>query len=90
MTGVTLLLNRLYRSTLAQLPYTPGMRAYLQATGPAPVAAAADNAAQNSHLAADKDAKYDDVQGSVRKSGDPILEVRAVCACISARRSVLS
>lgn len=57
-------------ATTSTFPYTPGMRAYLQATGRAPVAAAADQAAQNGYLAADKDAQYDDV----------IEVVRAPCA----------
>ncbi|KAL1952132.1 hypothetical protein VTO73DRAFT_1281 [Trametes versicolor] len=48
-------------ATTSTFPYTPGMRAYLQATGRTPVAAAADKAAQNGYLAADKDAQYDDV-----------------------------
>lgn len=53
-------------ATTSTFPYTPGMRAYLQATGRAPVAAAADKAAQNGYLAADKDAQYDDVIEVVR------------------------
>ncbi|KAI0824177.1 aconitate hydratase [Trametes gibbosa] len=48
-------------ATTSTFPYTPGMRAYLQATGRAPVAAAADKAAVDGYLAADEDAQYDDI-----------------------------
>ncbi|KAI0670073.1 aconitate hydratase [Trametes maxima] len=48
-------------ATTSTFPYTPRMRAYLQATGRAPVAAAADNAAHHGYLAADENAEYDEV-----------------------------
>ncbi|KAI1797717.1 aconitate hydratase [Ganoderma leucocontextum] len=48
-------------ATTSTFPYTPRMRAYLQATGRAPVAHAADNAAAQGYLAADEGAEYDEV-----------------------------
>lgn len=48
-------------ATTSTFPYTPGMRAYLQATGRAPVARAADHAASQGYLAADEGAEYDEV-----------------------------
>lgn len=48
-------------ATTSTFPYTPSMRSYLHATGRAPVAAAADEAAGHGFLAADKDAEYDEV-----------------------------
>ena len=48
-------------ATTSTFPYTPRMRAYLQATGRAPVARAADEAAANGYLAADEGAEYDEV-----------------------------
>ncbi|KAI0768450.1 aconitate hydratase [Trametes elegans] len=48
-------------ATTSTFPYTPRMRSYLQATGRAPVAAAADNAARSGYLSADEDAEYDEV-----------------------------
>ncbi|KAH9846052.1 aconitate hydratase [Lenzites betulinus] len=48
-------------ATTSTFPYTPGMRAYLQATGRAPVAAAADRAALDGYLAADENAQYDEI-----------------------------
>jgi len=48
-------------ATTSTFPYTPNMRAYLHATGRAPVAHAADRAAANGFLAADKGAEYDEV-----------------------------
>ena len=48
-------------ATTSTFPYTPNMRAYLHATGRAPVAHAADQAASNGFLAADKGVEYDEV-----------------------------
>ena len=48
-------------ATTSTFPYTPNMRAYLYATGRAPVARAADQAAANGFLAADEGAEYDEV-----------------------------
>jgi homoaconitase/3-isopropylmalate dehydratase large subunit len=48
-------------ATTSTFPYTPSMRAYLIATGRAPVARAADEAASKGFLAADEAAEYDEV-----------------------------
>jgi hypothetical protein len=48
-------------ATTSTFPYTPNMRAYLHATGRAPVAHAADQAAANGFLASDEGAEYDEV-----------------------------
>jgi len=48
-------------ATTSTFPYTSNMRAYLHATGRAPVAHAADQAAANGFLAADEGAEYDEV-----------------------------
>ena len=48
-------------ATTSTFPYTSNMRAYLKATGRAPVAAAADAAAAQGFLSADENAEYDDV-----------------------------
>ncbi|KAK7064441.1 aconitase family-domain-containing protein [Favolaschia claudopus] len=48
-------------ATTSTFPYTPNMRAYLEATGRAPVARAADKAAAVNFLAADEGAEYDQV-----------------------------
>ncbi|RPD63118.1 aconitate hydratase [Lentinus tigrinus ALCF2SS1-7] len=48
-------------ATTSTFPYTPRMRAYLQATGRAPVALAADKAAANGYLAPDEGAEYDEL-----------------------------
>lgn len=48
-------------ATTSTFPYTSNMRAYLHATGRAPVAHAADQAAENGFLAADEGAEYDEV-----------------------------
>ncbi|KAI0374341.1 aconitate hydratase [Pilatotrama ljubarskyi] len=48
-------------ATTSTFPYTPRMRAYLQATGRAPVAAAADKAAHHGYLSADEHAEYDEI-----------------------------
>lgn len=48
-------------ATTSTFPYTPGMRAYLIATGRAPVARAADEAASAGFLRADEGAEYDEV-----------------------------
>ncbi|KDQ17734.1 hypothetical protein BOTBODRAFT_29890 [Botryobasidium botryosum FD-172 SS1] len=48
-------------ATTSTFPYTPNMRSYLEATGRAPVARAADWAASQGYLSADKDAEYDEV-----------------------------
>ena len=48
-------------ATTSTFPYTPSMRAYWTATGRAPVARAADEAAKNGFLAADEGAEYDEV-----------------------------
>jgi aconitase A len=56
-------------ATTSTFPYTPHMRAYLQATGRAPVARAADEAAARGFLAADEGAEYDEV-------------INIVCRCV--------
>ena len=48
-------------ATTSTFPYTPNMRAYLHATGRAPVAHAADQAAANGFLEADEGVEYDEV-----------------------------
>ena len=48
-------------ATTSTFPYTPSMRAYLNATGRAPVARAADEAASKGFLAPDEGAEYDEV-----------------------------
>ncbi|CCM02792.1 uncharacterized protein FIBRA_04903 [Fibroporia radiculosa] len=48
-------------ATTSTFPYTPSMRNYLIATGRAPVARAADEAASTGFLAADDGAEYDEV-----------------------------
>ncbi|KAI0757171.1 aconitate hydratase [Daedaleopsis nitida] len=48
-------------ATTSTFPYTPRMRAYLQATGRAPVAQAADKAAAKGYLAPDDGAEYDEL-----------------------------
>ncbi|KAJ7835290.1 aconitate hydratase [Mycena leptocephala] len=48
-------------ATTSTFPYTPNMRAYLNATGRAPVARAADKAAAQGILSADEGAEYDQV-----------------------------
>ncbi|KAF7339872.1 Aconitate hydratase, mitochondrial [Mycena venus] len=48
-------------ATTSTFPYTPNMRAYLNATGRAPVARAADKAAAQGFLSADEGAEYDQV-----------------------------
>lgn len=48
-------------ATTSTFPYTPNMRAYLDATGRAPVARAADKAAAQGFLSADEGAEYDQV-----------------------------
>ena len=53
-------------ATTSTFPYTSRMRAYLQATGRAPVARAADHAASQGYLAADEGAEYDEVIQIVR------------------------
>lgn len=48
-------------ATTSTFPYTPHMRAYLNATGRSPVAAAADAAAAQGFLSADEGAEYDEI-----------------------------
>ena len=48
-------------ATTSTFPYSSNMRAYLNATGRAPVAAAADRAAAQGFLSADENAEYDDL-----------------------------
>jgi homoaconitase len=48
-------------ATTSTFPYTANMRSYLEATGRAPVARAADEAARAGFLAADEGAEYDEV-----------------------------
>jgi aconitase A len=48
-------------ATTSTFPYTPQMRAYLIATGRAPVARAADAAAAEGFLSSDEGAEYDEV-----------------------------
>ncbi|KAH9937522.1 aconitate hydratase [Fomitopsis serialis] len=48
-------------ATTSTFPYTPNMRSYLTATGRAPVARAADEAASKGFLSADEGAEYDEV-----------------------------
>jgi homoaconitase len=48
-------------ATTSTFPYTQQMRSYLIATGRAPVARAADEAAARGFLAADEGAEYDEV-----------------------------
>jgi homoaconitase len=48
-------------ATTSTFPYSEQMRSYLIATGRAPVARAADEAAARGFLAADEGAEYDEV-----------------------------
>ncbi|EKM60913.1 uncharacterized protein PHACADRAFT_133836 [Phanerochaete carnosa HHB-10118-sp] len=48
-------------ATTSTFPYTAGMRSYLTATGRAPVARAADQAASRGFLQADEGAEYDEL-----------------------------
>lgn len=58
-------------ATTSTFPYTSSMRSYLAATGRAPVARAADQAASQGFLHADEGAEYDEL----------IEIVRDVCYC---------
>lgn len=53
-------------ATTSTFPYTENMRAYLNATGRAPVARAADRAASMGFLSADEGVEYDEVIEIVR------------------------
>lgn len=53
-------------ATTSTFPYTASMRAYLQMTGRAPVARAADEAAAKGYLSADEGAEYDEIIEVVR------------------------
>ena len=53
-------------ATTSTFPYTPHMRAYLNATGRASVARAADAAAVEGFLSPDEGAEYDEVIEIVR------------------------
>lgn len=69
-------------ATTSTFPYTPNMRAYLEATGRGTVARAADSAASQGFLSADEGAEYDEVIEIV--STIPLL----VTPCLaSARRT---
>lgn len=48
-------------ATTSTFPYTPSMRAYLEATGRTPVARAADQALAHGFLVADEGAEYDEI-----------------------------
>ena len=48
-------------ATTSTFPYTPNMRAYLNATARASVARAADEAASQGFLSADRGVEYDEV-----------------------------
>jgi homoaconitase len=48
-------------ATTSTFPYTPRMKAYLEATRRAPVARAADAAASQGFLSPDEGAEYDEV-----------------------------
>jgi hypothetical protein len=48
-------------ATTSTFPYSARMKAYLEATGRAPVARAADTAASQGFLSADEGAEYDEV-----------------------------
>jgi len=48
-------------ATTSTFPYTPQMRAYLNATGRAPVARASDKAALEGFLNPDEGAEYDEI-----------------------------
>jgi homoaconitase len=48
-------------ATTSTFPFTPNMRSYLNATGRAPVARAADEAAARGLLSADEGVEYDEV-----------------------------
>ena len=53
-------------ATTSTFPYSQSMRAYLNATGRAPVARAADEAATKGFLSADEGAEYDELIEIVR------------------------
>lgn len=57
-------------ATTSIFPYTPQMRAYLNATGRAPVARAADAAAVEGFLSPDEGVEYDEVIEIVRNYFD--------------------
>lgn len=56
-------------ATTSTFPYTANMRSYLNATGRAGVAKAADEAAAKGFLSADEGAEYDEVIEIVSSSG---------------------
>jgi homoaconitase len=60
-------------ATTSTFPYSANMREYLRATGRAPVAEAADDAAGQGFLQADEGAEYDEVIEIVRISPVPCL-----------------
>lgn len=57
-------------ATTSTFPYTPGMRAYLNATGRGPVARAADAAAAKGFLAPDDGVEYDQLIEIVRSASE--------------------
>ena len=60
-------------ATTSTFPYTPNMRSYLIATGRAPVARAADEAASQGFLSADEGAEYDEVINIVGHAAPPLV-----------------
>ncbi|CAK5280121.1 unnamed protein product [Mycena citricolor] len=60
-------------ATTSTFPYTPNMRAYLTATGRAPVARAADQALAQGFLSADEGAEYDQLIEIVSSSSLAVL-----------------
>jgi aconitase A len=56
-------------ATTSTFPYTPRMRAYLEATHRSPVARAADEAAAQGFLSPDDGAEYDEIINIVMHSG---------------------
>lgn len=61
-------------ATTSTFPYTPKMKAYLEATGRTPVARAADRAAAQGFLSPDEGVEYDEVIEIVRKRYLPSTE----------------
>jgi hypothetical protein len=81
-------------ATTSTFPYTENMRAYLNATGRAPVARAADKAASMGFLNADAGAEYDEVIEIVRSSfiqrSRYLIRIYRTCPNLNQLSTVLS
>jgi homoaconitase/3-isopropylmalate dehydratase large subunit len=81
-------------ATTSTFPYTENMRAYLNATGRAPLARAADKAASMGFLNADEGAEYDKVIEIVRSSFIQrtryLIRIYRICPNLNQLLTVLS